>query len=135
MNIESVICYAISAPDKPGEAARFSSVLREEGVDLSGMWAFSLGGGKAQIIVVPKQADKFKVTAQRAGINAQPSHCFHIYGDDRVGALVDILERVAGLGVNLHALDAIVVDGQFGCYLWTEEDDVEKVRELLGVHK
>jgi ACT domain-containing protein len=57
--------------------------------------------------------------------------CFHLTGEDRVGALSDTLDRVAQEGINLHAVDAIALDGKYVAYVWTEEKDVERLAKVL----
>lgn len=135
MEITSVSYFSIESKDKPGEVARFTSTLKEENLDLAGLWGLSLGDGEAQIIAIPKDPDKFASAAQRAGIIATRGTCFRVVGEDRIGALADILENVAARGINLYAIDAISLGDQFASYLWAKEHDVDVVREIITSDK
>ena len=85
----------------------------------------------AQIFVVPKDGARFQKTAQAAGWKTKPGVCFRLTGTDQVGALCDTLDRIASEGINLHAVDAIAVEGKFAAYVWSEEADAEKLGEAL----
>lgn len=133
MDITSTRYFSLSVEDRAGELARFTEILKQENVDLEGLWGLSLGEGKAQIIAVPKDADHCASALSKLGAPVVEGTCFRLRDKDRMGALVGILDTVAKKGINLHAVDAIAVGGELGCYLWSEERDVETVRELLGV--
>ena len=131
MDIKRAKYFSISVEDKPGELARFARRMKEANVNLAGVWGFGLGQGKAQIIAVPRDVEKFKKAAQAAGWSPQEGTCFHLEGEDRVGALQETLERVASEGINLHAVDALAIGNRFAAYVWTQEKDVERLAKVL----
>jgi len=131
MDIKRAKYFSISVEDKPGELARFARRMKEANVNLAGVWGLGVGQGKAQIIAVPRDAEKFKKAAQAAGWSAQEGICFHLEGEDRVGALQETLERVAIEGINLNAVDALVIGNRFAAYVWAQEKDVEKLAKVL----
>src|SRR3989304_2224027 len=131
MDIKRAKYFSISVEGKPGELARFARRMKEANVNLAGVWGFGLGQGKAQIIAVPRDAEKFKKAAQAEGWSAQEGICFHLEGEDRVGALQETLERVAIEGINLHAVDALAIGNRFAAYVWAQEKDVEKLAKVL----
>ncbi len=55
--IRRVDYYYVQVPDAPGEGFRVLGKLREEGVNLLSFTAFPVGGGKAQIDLVPDLDD------------------------------------------------------------------------------
>ncbi len=131
MNIKRVQYFSISTEDKSGELARFAKTMMEANVNMAGVWGFSKGQGRAEIIAVPSDPEPFKKAAQRAGWNAKAGACFHITGEDRVGALSETLDRVAREGINLRAVDAMAVSGQYAAYVWAQEADVERLGKIL----
>jgi hypothetical protein len=133
MNIQRETYFAIEAEDKPGTLALITATLMEEGVDMSGVWGFGLGDGSAKVMAVPRSIPAFKKVAKAAGWNINEHICFHLEGDDRPGALVEILHKISSEGLNLNAVDAIGVEGQFGCYIWSNDDDVIPISEILGL--
>ncbi|MCB0360991.1 MAG: hypothetical protein KDD44_15185 [Bdellovibrionales bacterium] len=132
MKIQRVSYYFLSADDKPGAISRLTSLLREAKVDLLGLWGFGVGHGKAQLFAVPKDKDLFRSALTSAKWDAVEGTCFRITSDDHVGALADVLDRVAAAGINLQAVDAIGSSGEVGCFVWPQEIDIPKLGEILG---
>ena len=131
MEIKRVKYFSIPVQDRPGELARMARKLKDAKVDLAGLWGFGVGQGKAQIFAVPKNPDQFKQAAQKTDWMFKEGTCFQVMGEDKGGALVETLDRISSEGINLHAVDAIAVGGRFGCYVWAEEKDVEKLAKVL----
>ena len=131
MDIKRVKYFSIGTQDKPGELARFAKRMMEANVDMAGVWGFAKGQGKAEIIAIPKDPEKFKKSAQGSGWTMKEGSCFHLTGEDRVGALSDTLDRVAQEGINLHAVDAIALGGKYAAYVWTDEKEVERLAKVL----
>ncbi|HJZ85009.1 MAG TPA: hypothetical protein VKN99_07535 [Polyangia bacterium] len=125
--------FSIGVEDKPGELAKFAKRLKDAGVNLAGLWGFGMGAGKGQFMAVPEDAAKFKKALEGSPWKATEQTCFYVTGEDRVGALCEILDRVAGAGINLQAVDGIGLGGRCGAYLWTDPKDVEKVAKILKV--
>ena len=58
---------------------------------------------------------------------------FLIQGEDRVGAMTDLLDRLATAKINITAVDAVTSgDGRFGALLWVAPEAVAKTAKLLG---
>ena len=133
MQIYRETCFVIAAKDRPGEVARVTACLMKAEVYLKGIWGFGMGQGSAQVIAVPEDVSAFHVAAQKEDWRAEEHVCFRLEGEDTTGALVDILEKIAAEKINLHAVDAIAVEGSFGCYLWGGDSEVELIAQVLGL--
>ncbi len=134
MDIQKKPYYMIVTEDKPGEAARLTAAMMRAQVDLEGMWGFGSGDSQhAQFIVVPQDRAAFERAARVEGWVVQPGTCFRISGEDRRGALVESLQKIAASGINLRGVDAMAFEGQFGCYLWVDEHGLPKLEAILGV--
>ncbi len=133
MDIKRVTCFSIVTSDKAGELARVTSTLMQANVAMEGIWGFSLGQGKARIIGIPRDLVKFKEVAKTALWQLEEDVCFRITGEDRTGALVDILDLIAREKINLHAVDAMSLDSRFVCYLWAADEQVEIIAQVLGL--
>ncbi|MGH8645061.1 MAG: hypothetical protein ACREX4_11615 [Gammaproteobacteria bacterium] len=56
-----------------------------------------------------------------------------LQGDDKVGALTDILSKLAEAKITVTALDAVTAgEGRFGAIFWVQPKDVAKTAKLLG---
>lgn len=131
MDIARKTFFVISTEDRPGQLARFSKKMSEEEINLSALWSFGTGRGNAEIMAIPIDPAVFRKTAREAGWIFREGSCFHLTGEDRAGALADTLGRIEQEGINLHAVDAMGIEGRYQAYVWCDEADVEKLRIVL----
>jgi hypothetical protein len=131
--IRLVEYFYMTAPDKPGEGARALNTLKESGVNLVAFSAFP-EGRRAQLDFIPADAAAFKQAAKQAKWKVVgPKRGFLVQGDDRVGAVADLLERLGAAKINVTAIDAVTVtDGRYGAIFWVAPKDVKKAAALLG---
>lgn len=130
--IRVVEYFYMTAPDKPSEAARALNTLKDAGVDLLAFSGFPQGR-RAQLDFIPADPAAFKQAAKRAKWKVVgPKRGFLLHGDDRVGAIADLLERLGPAKINVTAIDAVTVDGRYGAILWVAPRDVKKTIGLLG---
>ena len=131
--IRVVEYFYVTAPNKPGEGARALGTLREAGVNLLAFSGFPQGR-RAQLDFVPADAAAFKQVAKRAKWKVVgPKRAFLVHGDDRVGAIAELMERLGARKINVTAVDAVCADGRYGAILWVAPRDVKKAAALLGV--
>ncbi len=132
--IRKVAYFHFEVPDKPGEGARLFAKLRDAGVNLLSFTAFPKSGGRAQIDVVPESTDAFLKAAKGAGLLPSPAKdAFFVQGKDRVGAVAEILARLAEAKVNCTASNATCAPGGgFGMILWVKPEDVAATAKALG---
>jgi len=126
--------YYTMIPDKPGEGARIMRALRDARVNLLAFSAFP-SQRKAQADFIPEDAAAFVAAAKAAKIKLKgPKKVFLIDGDDRVGALSDVLAKLGTAKVNVTALDATCSGmGRYGAILWVKAKDTKKAAAALGV--
>ncbi len=132
--IRKVDYFYIEAPNKPGEAVRALSALRDAGINLLAFSGFP-HGRKAQIDFIPEDAAAFKIVARRAKltISAKKSG-FLIQGEDRPGAIAGIMGRLAASRINVTAMDAVCAgQGRYGAILWVKSSDLNKAAKALGI--
>jgi hypothetical protein len=123
--------YAM-VPDKPGEAARMLKTLKDAGVNLLAFSGFP-EGRRSQLDFIPANAAAFKQAARQAKWKTVgPKKGFLVQGDDRVGAIADILDRLGAAKINVTAIDAVTADDRYGAIFWVAPKDVKKTATLLG---
>jgi hypothetical protein len=132
--IRLVDYFYITVPNAAGEGSRVLATLKDAGVNLLAFSGFP-EGRRAQLDFVPADAAAFKQVAKQAKWKvAGPKRGFLVQGDDRVGAVADLLGRLAAAKISLTAMDAVsVVDGRYGAIFWVAPKDVKKTAALLGV--
>lgn len=126
--------YYAMVPDKPGEATKLLRILRDARVNLLAFTAFP-SQRKTQADFVPEDPQAFVAAAKAAKLKLKgPKKVFLIDGDDRVGALSDVMARIGAANVNITATEAVSSGtGRFAALLWVKAKDVKKAASALGV--
>ena len=125
--------YYVTIADKPGEGERLFGALRNAGVNLLAVHAFP-SARRSQIDLVPSDAAAFLAAAKAAKLKvSKPKTVFLIEGDDRVGAMAQLLGRLGAAGINVTATSATRTGmGRYGALLWVKPRDLKKAAAVLG---
>jgi hypothetical protein len=131
--IRLVEYFYVTAPNQPGEGARILNTLKGAGVNLLAFSAFPQGR-RAQLDFVPTDPSAFKRAAKLAKWKVVgPKRGFLVQGDDRIGAVAELLERLGNAAINVTAIDAVTTpEGRYGAIFWVASKDVRKAASLLG---
>jgi hypothetical protein len=131
--VRKVDYFKMEVSDRPGEGARILGALRGAGVNLLVFSGFPKGR-KAQVDFVPEDTGAFKAAARAAKLKLSPKKTgFLVQGEDRVGAVAEIMSRLAGAGINVTAIDAVCAgEGRFGAILWVKQPNLRKAAKVLG---
>jgi len=126
--------YYTMAPDKPGEGVKLLRALRDARVNLLAFSAFP-SQRKSQADFIPAEPAAFVAAAKAAKLKLKgPKKVFLIDGDDRVGALAEVLAKLGAAKINVTAVDGICSGvGRFGALLWVKPKDLKKAAAALGV--
>lgn len=132
--ISRVDYFYIQTPNKPGEAARALSMLKDAGINLLAFTGFPKGQ-RAQLDFIPTDPAAFVKAAKKAGwkLSTRKSG-FLIQGEDRVGAVADILAKLADARINVTAVDAVCAGAdRYGAILWVKPPDLKRAAKALGL--
>lgn len=131
--VRKVAYFAMDVPNRPGEAARVLGALADAGVNLLAFSGFP-SGRRAQLDFIPEDIAVFKKAATAAKIKTRPQKFgFLIQGEDRKGAVADLLKPLAEKNINVTAIDAVSAGaGRYAAILWVEPKDVNKAAKALG---
>jgi hypothetical protein len=131
--VRKVDYYYVVVPDKPGECARVLSTLAAEGINLLAFSGFP-SARKGQLDLVPEDSNAFKLAAKKLKLKLSARKSgFLVQGDDRVGALNETLDKLAGAKINITAMDAISSGGgRYGAIFWVKPLAVARAAKLLG---
>lgn len=129
--IRQVDYFYMLGPNKAGEGAKALRALKDAGVNLLAFSGFPTGR-RAQLDFIPVDASAFKSVARANKWKVVgPKRGFVILGDDRVGAIADIMGRLADARINVTAIDAVSVDGRYGALCWVAPRDFKKASQVL----
>ena len=130
--LRKVDYFYTMVPNTAGKGAKIMSRLAAEGVNLLAFSGFP-SGKKAQLDLVPEDSVKLRRAAKRLGLKLSAKKTgFLVRGDDRVGAMTGILDKLAGAKINVTAVDAVTAGGgRYAAILWVKPKSVAKAAKLL----
>lgn len=131
--LRKVDYFYVMLPNRAGQGAKVMTALAAEGVNLLAFSGFP-SGGKAQLDLMPENSAKLRKAAKKLGLKVSKRKTGFLYhGDDRVGAMTKILDKLAGAKVNVVAVDAVTSGkGRFGAIFWVNATAVAKASKVLG---
>jgi hypothetical protein len=132
--IRRVDYFYIETPNRPGEAARALKALKDARINLLAFSGFPKGR-RAQLDFIPADPAALVKAAKKAGwkLSAKRSG-FLIQGEDRPGAVADILGKLADARINVTAVDAVCAGAdRYGAILWVKPPDLKRAAKALGV--
>jgi hypothetical protein len=133
--IRSVEYYYANVRDELGAAYRVLSQLAELGVNLLAFTAVPSGPSLAQFALFPEDPNKLVAEGRAAGLPLDgPYHALLVRGDDELGALAGVHERLVEAGVDIYASSGVTDGrGSFGYVVYVREEQFEKAASALGV--
>lgn len=132
--VRTAFYFKLEVPDKPGESARALGLLRDAGINLLAFTGFPRRR-RAQLDFVVADVEAFKAAAKKSALQVRgPKTCFLAEGDDRPGAVADVLQKLADAKINVTAIDAVSVSpGRYGALFWVNARNVKKAAKALGI--
>ena len=125
--------YSASIPNKVGEGARVLGALRDAGVNLIAFWGYKHGEGRAQLEFIPEDSATLVAAAKQAKLRLRKGTALYIHGDDRPGAIADILAKLAGAHINVAAVQGVCGGGgSYGTIVFLPEAAARKAASVLG---
>jgi hypothetical protein len=124
--------YSMKVPQRPGSGAQLLAALKAAKVNLLAFTGFPAGGG-AQVDFVPQDNAKFVRAARQAKLRiSSRKTVFLVQGEDRVGALAQVLGKLAKARMNVVAVNAVTAGRRrYGMMFWVKPKDVAKAARLL----
>jgi len=131
--VKRVQYFYTEVSDKPGEGVKLLGMLKEAGVNLLAFSGFPKGR-RAQIDFIPADPAAFRAAARRAKLTlVGPKTGFLVQGEDRVGVVEELMAKLANVGINVTAIDAVAAgERRYGAILWVKPGDVQKAARVLG---
>ncbi|HWP84780.1 MAG TPA: ACT domain-containing protein [Terriglobia bacterium] len=131
--IRSVDYFKLMIPNQPGAACGILDHFKAAGVNLLAFTGFPVGR-KAQLDFVPADTKAFLAAAKKAKLRVgRAKSGFLVQGEDRVGAVCDVLAKLARHKINVTAVDAVSAGGgRYGTILWVKPKDQARAAKALG---
>lgn len=134
-SIRPVDYFYVNVRDELGAAYRVLSALASRGVDLLAFTAVPSGPSMAQFSLFPEDSNMLVAEARAAQIPLEgPHHALLVQGDDELGALAALHERLFKGGVDVYASTGVTDSrGSFGYVVYVREDQFHRAAEALGL--
>src|SRR5436305_250786 len=131
--VRKVDYFYTIVPNTAGQGSRILSELAAEGVNLLAFSGFP-SGKRAQLDLVPEDSAALKRAAKKMKLKLSVRKSgFLVQGDDRVGAMTEILDALAKAKISVTACDAVSAgEGRFGAIFWVNAAAVAKASKTIG---
>lgn len=134
VKIRKVDYFYTAIKDRPGEGYQVLSMLGELGVNLLAFASITTGPDHNQLTIFPEDSHKLEHAAAESGLTLDGPHpALLATGDDRLGAVAGIHQKLADANVNVFASSG-VSDGSgcFGYVIYVRPEDIKRAAEALG---
>jgi hypothetical protein len=120
--------------DQPGESYRVLSALQSLGVDLQAFTAVPVGPDRTQLTLFPADPSKMAAEAGKARMTLDGPHsALFLQGDDELGALVEVHEKLYHAEINVYASMGVSDGaGKYGYVIYVRQEDCERAAKVLG---
>jgi hypothetical protein len=133
--IRRVDYFYTTVKDQPGEAFKLLTQLADLGLNLLAFTTVPVGPQSTQLTLFPEESAKLQKTASLAKLPLDGPHpAFLVQGDDELGALAGIHNRLFEANINVYASSGVTDgEGDFGYIVYVRADLYEKAAKALGI--
>lgn len=133
--IRKVDYFYISVEDQPGEAYKLLSQLEKSGINLVAFTAIPVGPERTQLTLFPEDTAQMMNNSQKIGLALDGPHpALLVSGDDELGALAEIHEKLSDAKVNVYASTGVADGaGGFGYLLYIRPEEYDRALSALEV--
>jgi len=125
--------FYCSIEDQPGEAYKVLSELARLGVNLVAITAVPVGPTRTQLTLFPEDSARLAEAARNARLELDgPQPAFIVQGDDELGALASVHQRLFEANVNVYASSGVSDGkGDYGYVIYVRPDDYDRAAVAL----
>ncbi len=133
--IQRVQYFYTIVRDQPGEAYGLLNMLAEMGINQLAFSVIPVGPNSTQLTIFPEDPLKLIHEAELSAMKIDgPHHALLIQGDDELGALAQVHQRLHEADINVYAASGVTDGhGSYGYLVYVKEDDYERAAQTLEV--
>lgn len=135
LKIRPVEYFHTTVLDRPGEAYKLLDHLATLRVNLLAFTAVPIGPERTQLTLFPDDPGRLEAEARAAGMEIDgPYRALLVQGDDQLGALAGIHEKLYRANVNVYASSGVTDGhGTFGYLIYVRPEQYDNAAAALGV--
>jgi hypothetical protein len=135
VTIDRISYFNTTVRDEPGEACRALQALADLGVNLLAFTATPIGPTSSQLTIFPEEPALLTNAAAKAHLRLDGPHpALLVQGDDKLGALAPIHEKLYAADVNIYASSGVADGrGRFGYVVYVRPDQFEQACRALDL--
>jgi hypothetical protein len=133
VEIRRVDYFYTTLRDQPGEAYHLLAKLASSDVNLLAFGAIPVGPARSQLTLYPESVHRLAAAAEKIGLVLDGPHpALLVCGDDELGALAGIHQKLADVKINVYAANG-VTDGRgtFGYLIHIKPEDIDAALNAL----
>jgi len=125
--------FYCSIEDQPGEAYKVLAELARLGVNLVAITAVPTGPARTQLTLFPDDGARLQDAADNARLELDGPHpAFLVQGDDELGALASVHQKLYEARVNVYASSGVADGrGSYGYVIYVRPDDFDRATAAL----
>jgi hypothetical protein len=133
--IRRVEYFNTSVKDEPGESYKVLSAFAGLGVNLLAFTAVPVGPDTTQLTLFPEEASKMAREAEKAKMVLDgPHQALLVQGDDELGALAIVHEKLYRADVNVYASTGVSDGhGKYGHVIFVRPEDYDRAAKALAI--
>ena len=135
INIRKTEYYYTSIHDQPGEGYKLLTEFADIGVNLLAFTAIPMGPDRTQFTLFPEDKTLLSRAAEKIGFTIDGPHpALLVQGDDELGALADIHNKLFQANVSVYASSGVTDGkGSYGYVLYIKPEEYERAVSALNV--
>jgi hypothetical protein len=131
--VRQVTAVIVQVDDYVGTLSQVLHALRDAGLNMVGVASQSRQGGMVHVLGIPEEIEAARSLAMREGVSIAEREVFLVEGDDQVGALCEVTDKISGARINIEDIYALATEGKYAAVYVVAAADVERAAEALGV--
>lgn len=133
--IRRVQYFYTTVKDIPGEAYKMLNMMAGVGINQLAFSAIPIGPNSTQLAIFPEDPDKLLHEAKLAGMDLDgPHHALLIQGDDELGALAGIHQKLYEADINVYSSSGVTDgSGSYGYLIYVRDEDFDRAAQTLNV--
>ncbi len=134
-NVRRVDYFNTTIRDQPGEGYKLLTELAGLGINMLAFTAVPIGPSSTQLTIFPDDSQQLETEGKRAGFVFDGPHpAILVQGDDKMGALVGVHEKLYEANVDVFASTGVTDGhGRYGYILYVRPQEYERAVAVLGI--